>query len=40
MIDDDPPPVLGAWPRVYALVAVYVAAVIALLWWFTKAFTR
>jgi len=37
-VTDEPPPVLGAWPRVYAFVAVYVAAVIALLWVFTRAF--
>jgi len=35
---DEPPPVLGTWPRVYAVVAVYVVAVIFLLWWFTKSF--
>ena len=37
---DDPPPILGTWPRVYAAVAVYVAVVIFLFWLFTRAFAE
>ncbi|MGD0618408.1 MAG: hypothetical protein ABSB67_12180 [Bryobacteraceae bacterium] len=39
-IPDDPPPILGAWPRVYAAVAAYVAVVIFLFWLFTRAFAE
>jgi hypothetical protein len=35
---DGPPPFLGTWPRVYAVVACYVAAVIFLFWLFTQAY--
>jgi len=35
-IVDEPPPVLGTWPRVYRLVLAYLAAVIFLFWLFTK----
>lgn len=35
---DEPPPVLGTWPRLYAAVLVNLAVMIALLVWFTKAF--
>ena len=37
-IPDEPPPILGAWPRVYAVVLVYLAAVIAIFYWFTRHF--
>ena len=37
---DDPPPVLGTWPRVYAAVGAYVAVVIFLFWLFTRAFAE
>ena len=33
---DEPPPVLRTWPRVYRFVLGYLAALIALLWWFTR----
>ena len=33
------PPVLVSWRRVYALVLGWLALVIALLWWLTRAFT-
>ena len=35
---DEPPPVLGTWPRVYAFVMCELVAVIALFYWFTAAF--
>jgi hypothetical protein len=36
--DDAPPPLLGAWRNLYALVIAVLFAIIALLWWFSKAF--
>jgi hypothetical protein len=35
---DDPPPFLGAWPRVYVAVLIYLAAVIVVSGLFTRAF--
>ena len=35
---DEPPPILGTWPRLYAVVAAFLAALIALFTWFTKTF--
>lgn len=35
---DEPPPFLGAWPRVYAAVIVYLALVIAACYAFTRFF--
>lgn len=35
---DEPPPFLGTWRRVYALVLVYLAAVITVFWIFTRYF--
>jgi hypothetical protein len=37
-ITDEPPPVLGTWPRVYAFVVVYLAVLISLFYLFTKLF--
>ena len=37
-IKDEPPPILGTWPRVYAVVLGYLAVVIALFAIFTGAF--
>ena len=37
-IPDEPPPFLGAWPRVYVFVLCYLAAVISIFYWFTRAF--
>lgn len=37
---DEPPPFLGTWGRVYAAVLTYLAAVIALMYIFSIAFTR
>jgi hypothetical protein len=36
--DDEPPPALGTWRRLYAAVLLNLAVMIALLVWFTKAF--
>jgi len=36
---DEPPPILGAWPRVYAAVLAYIAALIFLFWLFARAFS-
>jgi len=36
---DDPPPLLGTWPRVYTFVLVYLAAVIFAFWLFSRAFS-
>ena len=35
---DEPPPVLGSWRNLYALVIAALAAIIALLAWLTRAF--
>jgi hypothetical protein len=37
-IPDEPPPILGTWPRVYTVVLIYLAAVIAIFYWFTRHF--
>ncbi len=35
---DEPPPFLGSWRKVYALVLAYLAAVITVFWIFTRYF--
>jgi hypothetical protein len=35
---DEPPPILGSWRRLYALVLIALAGEIALFWTFTQAF--
>ena len=35
---DEPPPLLGSWPKVYRFVILYLAVVIALFYWFTAAY--
>lgn len=35
---DEPPPFLGTWPRVYATVLAYLAALITLFYAFTRYF--
>ena len=37
---DEPPPFLGAWSRVYVAILLYLVAVIALCYAFTRAFNR
>jgi len=39
-MEDDPPPFLGTWRRVYLGVILYLAALIVLLYGFTRAFNR
>jgi hypothetical protein len=39
-VRDEPPPFLGRWPRVYAAVVAWLAALIALFYWFARAFNR
>jgi len=34
---DEPPPILGSWPALYAALLIYLALLIALLAWFTRA---
>jgi hypothetical protein len=34
-IPDEPPPILGRWPRVYTFVLVYLVVLIAILWTIT-----
>jgi hypothetical protein len=38
--DDEPPPFLGTWKRVYSAVLVYVLALILLFLWFTVTWNR
>jgi hypothetical protein len=38
--DDEPPPFLGTWPRVYRAVILYLVAVIALFTLLGRAFSR
>jgi hypothetical protein len=38
-IPDEPPPVLGTWPRVYTFVLCYLAVVILAFYAFTVYFT-
>ena len=37
---DDRPPILGSWGRLYVAVAAYLAGLILLFDWFTRAFNR
>jgi hypothetical protein len=37
-IPDEPPPILGTWPRVYAIVLIYLAVVIFSFYLFTVHF--
>lgn len=37
---DEPPPFLGTWKRVYASVLVYLLALIILFLWFTLTWNR
>ncbi len=38
--EEEPPPFLGSWRNVYAAVALYLAALIALFTLFTRSFNR
>jgi hypothetical protein len=37
-VPDEPPPFLGTWKRVYVAVLIYLAAIITLFYFFTRAF--
>ena len=37
-VPDEPPPFLGSWGRVYAVVVAYLAALIATFYVFTRMF--
>lgn len=37
---DEPPPFLGSWRRIYFAVVLYLAALVALFFAFTRAFNR
>jgi hypothetical protein len=37
--EEEPPPFLAAWSRVYAAVALYLAALIGAFYLFTRTFT-
>jgi hypothetical protein len=36
-VPDDPPPFLGTWPRVYLGVLIYLAVLIGICYFFTRA---
>jgi len=38
IMEDEPPPVLGTWARVYVFVLCGLVAVIGVFYWFTAAF--
>jgi len=38
-LSEEPPPVLGSWPRVYAAVVVYLLILVVLLYLATRYFT-
>ena len=37
--EDEPPPFLGTWGRVYLMVVIYLAGLIAVLYSLSRAFT-
>jgi hypothetical protein len=37
-MEDEPPPIMGTWPRLYRFVLVYLACVIAAFYWFTRSY--
>jgi hypothetical protein len=36
---DEPPPILGTWPRLYTAVLLYLVVLIVLFYWFGQAWT-
>jgi hypothetical protein len=38
-LPDEPPPFLGTWPRVYTAIVLYLAALIAVFYLFTRAYS-
>ncbi|MBI1899020.1 MAG: hypothetical protein HYZ57_03390 [Acidobacteria bacterium] len=39
-VADEPPPLLGRWPRLYAAVLAWLAVLIALFYLFTRTYNR
>jgi hypothetical protein len=37
---EEPPPILGTWPRIYAVVIGWIVILISLFYWFTKTWNR
>lgn len=37
---DEPPPILGTWPRLYSAILLFLVALIALFYWFTVTYNR
>lgn len=37
---EEPPPILGTWPRVYAVVIGWIVVLISLFYWFTRVWNR
>jgi hypothetical protein len=37
---EEPPPILGSWPRLYKVIILYLVLVISLFYAFTRAFNR
>lgn len=35
---ETPPPVMGTWPRLYALVIGNLALLVAVFWWITRSY--
>ena len=40
IVDNDKPPFLGTWKRVYTAIVLYLVAVITLFYLFTQAYKR
>lgn len=38
--DEEPPPILGTWRRLYTAIALYLAALIGLFYLFGRTFSR
>lgn len=38
--DEEPPPFLGTWKRVYTAVLLYLVTLIAVFYWFTRTWNR
>lgn len=36
--DDEPPPILGTWRRVYIAILIYLCVIIAASYWFARAY--
>jgi hypothetical protein len=38
--EDEPPPILGTWPRIYAVVIGWIILLMVLFGWFTRTWNR